>query len=301
MTDVVVPKWGLTMEDAEVLRWLKAVGDTVTEGEPILELETDKATGEVEAPASGVLAETLVEPGAAGRARAARGEDRPVSAPAAPVRLSRLRRKIGSRLRESVTTKPPVTLHTTAPAGGLRTEGGPGVTALVAEAAVGALTEHQALNGWIADDELTTFAEVHLGIAVDTFAGLVVPVVRDAQLLDAAALGAEIARLAERARAQQLTPEDVLDATFTLTTLGAFGVEQFTPIVNPPQVAVLGVGAIRTAPALRDGAPRRGAAHPPFADVRPRRRRRRARGPLPRRGRRPHHPFPDAQSPKESA
>ena len=177
-----------------------------------------------------------------------------MSAPAAPVRLSRLRRKIGSRLRESVTTKPPVTLHTTAPAGGLRTEGGPGVTALVAEAAVGALTEHQALNGWIADDELTTFAEVHLGIAVDTFAGLVVPVVRDAQLLDAAALGAEIARLAERARAQQLTPEDVLDATFTLTTLGAFGVEQFTPIVNPPQVAVLGVGAIRTAPALRNGA-----------------------------------------------
>ena len=64
MTDVVVPKWGLTMEEAEVLRWLKAVGDTVTEGEPILELETDKATGEVEAPASGVLAETLVEPGA---------------------------------------------------------------------------------------------------------------------------------------------------------------------------------------------------------------------------------------------
>ena len=123
------------------------------------------------------------------------------------------------------------------------------MTALVAEATVGALTEHQALNGWIADDALTTFAEVHLGVAVDTFAGLVVPVVRDAQLLDAAALGAEIARLAERARAQQLTPEDVLDATFTLTTLGAFGVEQFTPIVNPPQVAVLGIGAIRPVPA----------------------------------------------------
>lgn len=63
MIDVVVPKWGLTMEDAEVIRWLKAAGDAVTEGEPILELETDKATGEVEAPASGVLAETLVESG----------------------------------------------------------------------------------------------------------------------------------------------------------------------------------------------------------------------------------------------
>lgn len=63
MIDVVVPKWGLMMEDADVLRWLKRVGDSVSEGEPILELETDKATGEVEAPASGVLAETLVESG----------------------------------------------------------------------------------------------------------------------------------------------------------------------------------------------------------------------------------------------
>jgi pyruvate/2-oxoglutarate dehydrogenase complex dihydrolipoamide acyltransferase (E2) component len=61
--DVVVPKWGLTMEDAEVLQWLKSVGDAVSEGEPILELETDKATGEVESPATGVLAEALVEPG----------------------------------------------------------------------------------------------------------------------------------------------------------------------------------------------------------------------------------------------
>jgi 2-oxoglutarate dehydrogenase E2 component (dihydrolipoamide succinyltransferase) len=63
MIDVVVPKWGLTMEEADVLRWVKAVGDAVTEGEPILELETDKATGEVGAPASGVLAETLVQSG----------------------------------------------------------------------------------------------------------------------------------------------------------------------------------------------------------------------------------------------
>ena len=63
MIDVVVPKWGLTMEEADVLRWLKAIGDPVREGEPILELETDKVTGEVEAPASGVLAETLVQSG----------------------------------------------------------------------------------------------------------------------------------------------------------------------------------------------------------------------------------------------
>jgi len=63
MIDVIVPKWGLTMEEADVLRWLKEIGDPVTEGEPILELETDKVTGEVEAPASGTLAETLVTSG----------------------------------------------------------------------------------------------------------------------------------------------------------------------------------------------------------------------------------------------
>jgi pyruvate/2-oxoglutarate dehydrogenase complex dihydrolipoamide acyltransferase (E2) component len=63
MIDVLVPKWGLTMEEAEVLRWLKAEGEPVREGEPILELETDKVTSEVEAPVSGVLAETLVQSG----------------------------------------------------------------------------------------------------------------------------------------------------------------------------------------------------------------------------------------------
>jgi pyruvate/2-oxoglutarate dehydrogenase complex dihydrolipoamide acyltransferase (E2) component len=63
MIDIVVPKWGLTMEEAEVLDWLKAVGDTVTEGEEILELETDKSSGFVEAPATGTLTELLVSSG----------------------------------------------------------------------------------------------------------------------------------------------------------------------------------------------------------------------------------------------
>jgi pyruvate/2-oxoglutarate dehydrogenase complex dihydrolipoamide acyltransferase (E2) component len=63
MIDVVVPKWGLTMEDATVNEWLKQPGDNVAEGEPVLELETDKATGDVESPATGTLVETLVGPG----------------------------------------------------------------------------------------------------------------------------------------------------------------------------------------------------------------------------------------------
>jgi 2-oxoglutarate dehydrogenase E2 component (dihydrolipoamide succinyltransferase) len=61
--DIVVPKWGLTMEEADVVEWLKQVGDTVAEGEEVLELETDKANGTVEAPAAGTLVEVLVAPG----------------------------------------------------------------------------------------------------------------------------------------------------------------------------------------------------------------------------------------------
>lgn len=63
MVDVLVPKWGLTMEEADVVDWLCAVGASVTEGEEILELETDKATGAVEAPCAGVVVEQLVSPG----------------------------------------------------------------------------------------------------------------------------------------------------------------------------------------------------------------------------------------------
>jgi pyruvate dehydrogenase E2 component (dihydrolipoamide acetyltransferase) len=178
-----------------------------------------------------------------------------------PVRLSRLRRTIGRRLRDSVTTKPPVTLHTTASADALQEEldGARargerlGITALVAEATVRTLASHPGLNGHVSDEELLLFPEVHLGVAVDTPAGLVVPVVANAQTLDARAIGAAIAELAERARAGSLTPADVLDATFTVSSLGAFGIEAFTPIVNPPQIAVLGVGAIRPTPAIRDG------------------------------------------------
>lgn len=63
-TKIHVPKWGMTMEDAIVVAWLKKVGDTVEAGEPLVELETDKITGEVESPATGVLSEVLVDEGA---------------------------------------------------------------------------------------------------------------------------------------------------------------------------------------------------------------------------------------------
>jgi pyruvate dehydrogenase E2 component (dihydrolipoamide acetyltransferase) len=156
-------------------------------------------------------------------------------------------------MRESVTTKPPVTLHTTAPVASLlavvedaRLSGRRiSLTALLASVVAHVLLKHESLNGHISDDMVTPFDVVHLGVAVDTPNGLIVPVVRDAHLKEPVAIGAEIAELAQKARDGLLEPWEVMDATFTLSTLGAYGVEQFTPIVNPPQIAVLGVGAVR--------------------------------------------------------
>ena len=93
----------------------------------------------------------------------------------------------------------------------------------------------------------------HIGIAVDTDEGLVVPVVRDAGALGAFALAEEIARLAAAARERRLKPDELQGGSFTVSSLGAVGGTGFTPVVNAPEVAILGVGRLQTRP-LWDGA-----------------------------------------------
>jgi pyruvate dehydrogenase E2 component (dihydrolipoamide acetyltransferase) len=173
-------------------------------------------------------------------------------------RVGRRRRVIGERLRASVTTKPPVTLHTRCRATGLvamTRRSGPRVTVtgFVGAVAARVLGDHPAMNAHLAGDTVTTFSHVHLGVAVDTPAGLIVPVVRDANLLVAADLSARIGELAALARAGTIRPDQVVDATFTVSSLGAFGVDAFTPIIDPPQVAVLGVGAVRDEATYEEG------------------------------------------------
>lgn len=181
----------------------------------------------------------------------------------APKRMSRLRRTIARHMRESVTTKPQVTLHTTAPADALlaavdtaRGSGEPvGLTALVAHATAQTLLSHGSLNGHVSEDTLILFEGVNLGIAVDTPNGLTVPVIHNAHELQLAQIGSAISDLAARARSGALLPTELFDATFTVSTLGAHGVEQFTPIINPPEIAMLGVGALRPVLELEDGRP----------------------------------------------
>jgi pyruvate dehydrogenase E2 component (dihydrolipoamide acetyltransferase) len=124
-------------------------------------------------------------------------------------------------------------------------------TALLAKIVAQTLVRHPWLNSSFKDAQAGQDAEIHLyrdvnmGIAVALDDGLIVPVVRDAANKGVAQIAAEIQDLSTRARDGQLAPAEVRDGTFTISNLGPFGVEEFTAIINPPQAAILAVGAAR--------------------------------------------------------
>jgi pyruvate dehydrogenase E2 component (dihydrolipoamide acetyltransferase) len=120
---------------------------------------------------------------------------------------------------------------------------------------VAALKTFPRFNGSldVARDELVIKRYVHVGVAVDTEHGLLVPVLRDADRKTTREIAAEIASLAERARARKLAREEMQGAGFTVTNLGGIGGIAFTPIVSRPEVAILGISRIREEPALRAG------------------------------------------------
>jgi pyruvate dehydrogenase E2 component (dihydrolipoamide acetyltransferase) len=118
-----------------------------------------------------------------------------------------------------------------------------------------ALVAHQALNSSLDGDEQVIHPRVDLGVAVAVTGGLVVPVVRDAEGLTLRALSARIAALADAAGTGTLGPDDMQGSTFTVTSLGAQGVDFFTPILNPPNVAILGVGRVRAAVTFEEHQP----------------------------------------------
>ena len=117
-------------------------------------------------------------------------------------------------------------------------------TDLVLIAAAKSLVRHPAMNAALADGSIQRFDQAHVGIAVALDDGLIVPVVKDAQEKSLQEVARESADLAARARQGALTMQDVEGGTFTVTSLGMFGVDGFTPILNPPQAGILGVGRI---------------------------------------------------------
>jgi len=109
------------------------------------------------------------------------------------------------------------------------------------------------MNARLTDDAIERLAHIHLGMATDTERGLLVPVIRDADQKSLRQFGQEFRELVERARNGRSLPDDLTGGTFTITNLGMYDVMAFTPIINLPQVAILGVGCITPRPVARDG------------------------------------------------
>ena len=118
------------------------------------------------------------------------------------------------------------------------------MSAVLVKACAAALRQHPLLNGYFRDDQILLLPYVNIGLAVALEEGLIVPVVRDADQKSLYQIGQEVNDLSSRARQGALRPEDVVDGTFTISNLGMFGVDQFTAIINPPQVAILATGRI---------------------------------------------------------
>jgi len=127
------------------------------------------------------------------------------------------------------------------------------VTDLLAKVCAVALRRHPDVNVQYSEDALLRYPTANVGIAVAAPQGLVVPVLRSVERLSLAELAAARADAVGRARDNKLTPQDLEGGTFTISNLGMFGVEQFVAVINPPQAAILAVGATVDTPVARDG------------------------------------------------
>ncbi|MGQ0750909.1 MAG: dihydrolipoamide acetyltransferase family protein [Betaproteobacteria bacterium] len=363
--DVIMPQLGETVAEGTVTRWYRKVGDAVKADEALFDVETDKVSTEIPAPASGVLAEIVVEEGATAKvgarlaiiresgaapsaqpavshsvaaaapaparrvAQASSIKPQPVHAkgserlspvvrklcaehaldpqeiagtgrdgritredvleymatrgavsvahpprPAAPagavntVALSNVRRRTAEHMAKSWTTVPHVMqaveadFHRVVEArrkfgDEWKKREGHALTYLpfIARAVSVALAKYANLNATFDGTQLTLHRRINLGIAVDlNFEGLIVPVVKDVPSKSLSQLAREINDLATRARAGRLKPDELAEATYTITNNGAFGTLFTAPIINAPQVAILSTDAIRKKPVVIESA-----------------------------------------------
>ena len=168
--------------------------------------------------------------------------------------ISTFRRLTAERLAASAHTAAPVTLTTEADAtelvrlrGQLKEDGAatvPSYTDLFTKVVAQALTEHPQLNARFEGDSIIQPGEVNLGIAVDSERGLVVPVLRSVQAKSLVQIAQESAGLIEKVRGGRIKTDDLEGGTFTITNLGMYEIDAFTPIINLPECAILGIGRI---------------------------------------------------------
>jgi pyruvate dehydrogenase E2 component (dihydrolipoamide acetyltransferase) len=398
-TEILLPQWGMEMQDGTIVKWLKKEGDTIQEGEPLVEVETAKLETEMESVASGVVTRILVPEGATVPIRtvlaiiAAPGEEvaqpasaapstpapaagpatrtsasaparsggpvtaqvvpaarrlaqehgvdlsliqgtgprgriliedveraasaTPVATPAqagggvsvqvvpaarrlaqergvdlsqvqgtgprgriliadvenaidaqaAPaaqvVPISGMRRNIATRMLDSVLTTAQVTLTTEADvtdAMALRqglnrqmTDGSLSPLSLIIKAAARALREYPRMNAIQRENEIELVSEVNVGVAVAIEEGLMVATIRQTDEKGLVQIARESRELASKVREGKASYDDVTGATFSITNLGTYEIDAFTPIINPPQIGILGVGRVVEKPAVHNG------------------------------------------------
>jgi pyruvate dehydrogenase E2 component (dihydrolipoamide acetyltransferase) len=340
MPEVLMPRIDPGMQTGKIVEWLKKEGEFVQKGEPILVVEGEKTTFEIEAPESGVLSKILVEvgtdvqvtqpvavigepekssqtatqtrpiqqetrtqpqsatrptPAPSGRIIASpaarhlaqdRGLDltsvkgtgpggritredvlsasepapsaaRAVSKVREPavlrkVKLEGIRKTVAERLTFSARNAVPVTLTMETDATKLvelkNKEDHIGFTAFAVKAIARALERNPVMNSTIEGDEVTTYSDINVAVAINTDQGLLAPVIQNANRKSVKEVNAKIEELSQKAKENRLTIEELTGGTFTVTNLGAYDVESFAPVINPPQCAILGLGRIAYRP-----------------------------------------------------
>jgi len=181
-------------------------------------------------------------------------------------KLSNIRKIIADNMYESLANTAQLTLHTSADARNImaarkaykaKMEAGYAynitINDMVSYATIRALIANPEINIHFMGDSIRSFSNVHLGFAVDTPRGLMVPTIQGANHLTIEGLSAKTKELAEACNKGNIDPEVMKGATFTMTNLGGFGIEMFTPVLNPPQAGILGVNTITQHPAQLEG------------------------------------------------
>ncbi|MFA9516717.1 2-oxo acid dehydrogenase subunit E2 [Halopenitus sp. H-Gu1] len=176
--------------------------------------------------------------------------------------LDGMRRTISSRLGESYRNAVHVTEHRTAAAGSLRQAAKAAtavhgtdvsITDVLVTAISASLEDHPAFNATFEDEVHRLYEDRNIALAVDVEDGLITPVIENVEERSITELAEERRRMTDRALSGSFTMDDLSGGTFTISNLGLLGVESFDPIINPPQVAILGVNALSERPVVRDG------------------------------------------------
>ena len=197
-------------------------------------------------------------PGQAGAGASAAGQD------SRDVPLTQIRKTIARRLSESIGPIPTFYLtaeldmervaEMRAAMAGLGDEFKVSFNDIVLKAVATALAQHPEVNAHWLGDKIRYFNRVHLGMAVAIEDGLITPVIFDADRKRMSEISREARELAKRARDRKLKPDEYTGSTFSVSNLGMFGIDQFTAIINPPEVGILAVGALEEKPVVVDGA-----------------------------------------------